>query len=293
MEDTLRHRYPRGQFPEQGRIIAELDSSDDDIDTPSSHSQARQDDNDGDDNEISSRWISILDIFRVLFLFFLASSALSYYVTNNSILWGYRPWFTKWPMVKMFIHGPILLTPDQLSLYNGTSETLPIYIAVNSTIFDVSASRHTYGPGGSYSFFAGRDATRAFVSGCFRDDLTPDIRGLEQMHIPVEDNDEDPEERDMSETEKMVRGEEELREANEKVKKQVDHWEGFFRNHDRYFEVGRLVGSPGVEGKGVEMRKLCASAEKARPKRRKLKERREREEKKKREKEMKKQKKQG
>ena len=44
-----------------------------------------------------------------------------------------------------------------------------------------------YGPGGSYSFFAGRDATRAFVTGCFDTDLNGDLRGVEQMFMPVDD----------------------------------------------------------------------------------------------------------
>src|SRR5205814_4778334 len=66
-------------------------------------------------------------------------------------------------------------------LYDGTNPDLPIYLAINGTIFDVSASRHIYGPGGSYHFFAGHDATRAYVTGCFTEDITPDLRGVEEM----------------------------------------------------------------------------------------------------------------
>ncbi|KAL8787417.1 MAG: hypothetical protein Q9213_002194, partial [Squamulea squamosa] len=86
--------------------------------------------------------------------------------------------------------GPITLTPSQLSLYNGTIPTLPIYLALNNSIYDVSASPHLYGPGGPYAFFSGRDATRAFITGCFDTDLTGDLRGVEEMFIPVDDPEE-------------------------------------------------------------------------------------------------------
>lgn len=36
-------------------------------------------------------------------------------------------------------------------------------------IFDVSAGRKYYGPEGGYHYFAGRDASRSFVSGCMND----------------------------------------------------------------------------------------------------------------------------
>jgi hypothetical protein len=52
-------------------------------------------------------------------------------------------------------------------------------------VYDVSANRRTYGPGGGYGFFAGKDAARAFVTGCFKDDLTHDIRGLDPSQLAV------------------------------------------------------------------------------------------------------------
>lgn len=45
-------------------------------------------------------------------------------------------------------------------------------------MFDVTKGARNYGPGGAYHFFAGRDASRAFVTGCFRTHLTHDVRGL-------------------------------------------------------------------------------------------------------------------
>ncbi|KAK2751061.1 hypothetical protein FQN57_000136 [Myotisia sp. PD_48] len=209
--------------------------------------------------EENSNRIGIVDIFRTIFLLFLISSGLSYYLTSNSIIWGYqRPWFTKWP------NGPLQLSPAELSLYNGTSTDLPLYVSVNYTIFDVSANRGMYGPGGGYSFFGGRDATRAFVTGCFADDLTPDMTGVEIMYIPIED----VEDEGLSNAEKKIRRERELRAAKANVRKQVKHWQDFFAGHAKYFEVGKLVGEPVDEQKGK--RELCDAAKKNRPKRSEL-----------------------
>lgn len=132
---------------------------------------------------------------------------------------------------------------------------------MNGTVFDVSANRMIYGPGGSYNFFAGRDATRAFVTGCFKEDLTNDMRGVEIMFLPVEDIEEEA----VTSAEKKIRREKELRAARARVEATVKRWSGFFANHAKYFEAGRVV----VEDGGVEGEPwpLCESAKKQRPKR--------------------------
>ena len=48
--------------------------------------------------------ISLLDILRVIASVIVFSCSLSYYMTNGeSYLWGYRPWFTRWPVMKAYL----------------------------------------------------------------------------------------------------------------------------------------------------------------------------------------------
>ena len=48
--------------------------------------------------------VTVLDIIRVLTTFVLATLGLSYYMTNSeSFLFGYRPWYTRWPVVKAYL----------------------------------------------------------------------------------------------------------------------------------------------------------------------------------------------
>ncbi|KAJ5682937.1 hypothetical protein N7462_006102 [Penicillium macrosclerotiorum] len=207
--------------------------------------------------------VSVLDLVRILVSLVIVSCGVSYYMTNSeSVLWGYRPWFTRWPVVKQYLNGPVNLTPTELSLYNGADPSLPIYLAVNGSIFDVSANPMIYGPGGSYNFFTGRDATRAFVTGCFKEDLTPDLIGVEEMFMPVED----VENEGLTNAERKIRRERELRLARTQIEKAVNRWEGFFRNHKKYFQVGRVLDD-GVLDPLAGTRALCNGAKQQRPKR--------------------------
>ena len=52
------------------------------------------------------------------------------------------------------------------------------YLAVRSRVFDVTSGKQFYGPGGPYSNFAGRDASRGLAHGSFDEDmLTKDLDG--------------------------------------------------------------------------------------------------------------------
>lgn len=67
-------------------------------------------------------------------------------------------------------------TPKMLQRYNGTDDPR-VYLAVAGGVFDVTSGAGFYGPGGSYSNFAGRDASRGLAVGSFDDDVLPSIDG--------------------------------------------------------------------------------------------------------------------
>ncbi|OCH95869.1 cytochrome b5 [Obba rivulosa] len=102
-----------------------------------------------------------------------------------------------------------LFSEGMLAQFDGSNPEKPLYIAIDGDVYDVSSNRATYGPGGSYHFMAGRDAARAYGTGCFATHRTHDLRGL---------------------TEKEMQG--------------VQHWKKFFAEHKKYFKVGRVSHPP-------------------------------------------------
>mmetsp|Transcript_22378 Transcript_22378/g.55405 ORF Transcript_22378/g.55405 Transcript_22378/m.55405 type:complete len:120 (-) Transcript_22378:374-733(-) len=67
-----------------------------------------------------------------------------------------------------------VFSKEELSKYDGkASDDAPVYMAVRdlwsddleTTVFDVSAGRNFYGPGGPYASFAGHDASYALAMG--------------------------------------------------------------------------------------------------------------------------------
>ncbi|KAK1483025.1 membrane-associated progesterone receptor component 1 [Colletotrichum abscissum] len=70
-----------------------------------------------------------------------------------------------------------VFNPRTLLPFTGENDT-PIYLAVRGRVFDVTHGRNFYGPGGPYSNFAGRDASRGLALGSFDEDmLTEDLDG--------------------------------------------------------------------------------------------------------------------
>ncbi|KAF5100399.1 hypothetical protein D0Z00_001258 [Geotrichum galactomycetum] len=64
-------------------------------------------------------------------------------------------------------------TPTVLAKFNGEGRK-PVLMAVKGDVLDVTAGKSFYGPGGPYSNFAGRDASRGLAKNSFDDDvLTP------------------------------------------------------------------------------------------------------------------------
>lgn len=77
-----------------------------------------------------------------------------------------------------------MLSEEELRRHDGSDPALPIYLAVDGDVFDVTAGG-PYQKGGSYSFFTGRDGARAFATGCFKTHITHDLRGLTPAQIKV------------------------------------------------------------------------------------------------------------
>ena len=71
-------------------------------------------------------------------------------------------------------------TPMKLSdLSSGAGGTGPIHVAMSGLVFDVSSNRATYGSDGSYSIFAGKDASRALAKSSLKvEDVTGDVSDL-------------------------------------------------------------------------------------------------------------------
>ncbi|KAI7877578.1 cytochrome b5, partial [Lichtheimia hyalospora FSU 10163] len=103
----------------------------------------------------------------------------------------------------------LVFTEQELRKYDGSNPNLPIYLAIDGDVYDVTAGRGWYGHGASYGHFSGRDAARAYVTGCFKDHLTHDLRGLSEAQI-----------------------------------KGVEHWKKFYANHHTYYKVGRVLHDP-------------------------------------------------
>ncbi|KAI7549245.1 hypothetical protein KC331_g3917 [Hortaea werneckii] len=231
----------------------------------------------------------LLDTLRILTALLLLNSLLSYYITSDPLFWNQpRPWFLRRGPLSTYLHGPLRLTDAELALYDGTDTTRPVLLALNGTIYDVSAGRRVYGPGGSYHVFAGKDAARGFVTGCFAEDGTPDLRGVEWTYVPVwiprygeeegegerqgewegkeEDGGEKSKKKKVSPELKSQR-EQALRQARKQVQATIDGWGKMFRGETGkgYFEVGKVVREDGWLEK-LPRREICAQAERGRPK---------------------------
>ena len=105
------------------------------------------------------------------------------------------------------------MTAEQLASMNGATESTPLYLCIKGRIYDVSTARDTYGPGTEYYVFIGKDATRAFATGCLEPECV------------------------ISSTEGL--SEEEL--------KEIDRWVDLYQNHDKYQYVGKLLASDPID----------------------------------------------
>ncbi|KAI8823745.1 cytochrome b5-like heme/steroid binding domain-containing protein [Fimicolochytrium jonesii] len=147
----------------------------------------------------------ILRTLLVLILGSLMAAAFLSYLVTDSLTFGYTV-----PNWRRFVYTrPVTLTESELSTYDGSDPSKPIYIGINGKVYDVSASPQYYGPGGGYHFFAGKDAARAYITGCFKEHLTHDLRGLNEAQI-----------------------------------KSLDTWTSFYADSPKYFYVGEVLHPP-------------------------------------------------
>ena len=101
------------------------------------------------------------------------------------------------------------------------------------------------------------------MTGCFGEDLTGDLRGVEEMFVPVGEDEARGGE------EGKVRREREWRVARGRVRETVEGWRKLFDGGKggAYFRVGRLVREEGWEERLGPVRELCEKARKGRVKR--------------------------
>jgi len=134
-------------------------------------------------------------------------SKLSIVVIFVSFLFAVASLYLLFPYLRHFLPKRTF-TREELKKYDGSNPDLPIYLAVKGNVYDVTEGRRHYGKEGSYNIFAGRDASRAFVTGCFDPEKCFDNDSLEGL------------------TEKQL--------------SEVDTWEEFYKNHKEYFLVGYM-----------------------------------------------------
>ncbi|GAA5909914.1 cytochrome b5-like heme/steroid binding domain-containing protein [Sporobolomyces salmoneus] len=147
-------------------------------------------------------------------VFALSTSLVLSRAITQTWTWGYDPppQLTSISALKdhFFPPGPLTLTEEQLSRYDGKQDpNLPIYLAIDGDVYDVTSGKSSYGPGGAYSIFSGRDAARAFVTGCFQTHLTHDLRGFTEKELAT-----------------------------------LKHWKQFYEKNAKYRKVGRVMHPP-------------------------------------------------
>ncbi|CAI5758779.1 unnamed protein product [Candida verbasci] len=130
---------------------------------------------------------TFFDALRIFGGILLLNCLCSYWFTSSTT-WNYDG---KYLNIKYFMNlfqSRINLTMEELSKYNGSNSKLPIYLAINGSVFDVSSSPEIYGPGKSYNKLTGKDCARIFVTGCFMkpDEYTYDLRGLDEKEVEAD-----------------------------------------------------------------------------------------------------------
>ncbi|KAJ3217240.1 hypothetical protein HDU67_008262 [Dinochytrium kinnereticum] len=75
--------------------------------------------------------------------------------------------------------GDKQFSASELSQFNGSDPSRPVYLAVKGTVFDVTQNRGMYEPGQGYSVFAGKDASKALGKSSLKpEDCVADFSSL-------------------------------------------------------------------------------------------------------------------
>jgi len=115
------------------------------------------------------------------------------------------------PLADVDGEGRVALTIEELAEYDGrklpgSEERAPLYLSILGRIYDVSGGKAFYGPGRTYHPLAGKDASRAFCTGCLEAEcLISSLQGL-----------------------------------TEAQRSEADKWVELYEHHDKYKLVGRL-----------------------------------------------------
>lgn len=135
-------------------------------------------------------------------------------------MWGYEGKYVDTRYLWFRLRGSPLQTYTIESLAHDVATSGNLLVSVDRHVFDVTASREMYDPRkitARYSMFVGKDCTRMYVNGCFRDQeqCTWDVRktGYDE----------------------------------EWVDKTVRHWVDFYQNHSKYWLVGYLEVDESVD----------------------------------------------
>ncbi|KAJ1968643.1 hypothetical protein IWQ62_001118 [Dispira parvispora] len=156
-----------------------------------------------------SGWCHRLKQFGSLVGIGLLLNLMASFIITESFTWGYQNRYTNWhnwvPRTKL------VLSDQELAQYDGSDPSLPIYLAINGRVYDVSASPHYYGPYGAYGVFSGKDAARAWGTNCLQtpSHLTYDVRDLSEDQLAA-----------------------------------IKGWQDFYDNHHTYYYVGEVVHEP-------------------------------------------------
>lgn len=78
-----------------------------------------------------------------------------------------------------------LFTKEALAKFNGENDEVPIYLSILGSVYDVTKGKKHYGSGCSYSYFAGRDASKSFITGEFEvfDETSDDVLSLKPSEV--------------------------------------------------------------------------------------------------------------